>query len=157
MNLFSTFRGMMLLGAVCAASVVGACASSGSGTGMSGKPGAIKSLVGDWDLKRLGGADLASLIPQGSRVPSLTFAEDGGVSGFTGVNRLTSRLDLAKLSSGQFSLSPAATTRMAGPPEMMSIESQFTSLLGQASAFKVEGGSLSLLDQGKELLGFVRR
>lgn len=94
--------------------------------------------------------------PEG-KLPSLSFASDGKVSGFTGVNRLTSSLDPARLAKGDFSLAPAATTRMAGAPQAMSVESQFTSLLHQATQFKLDGNKLSLLDKGNELLGFVKR
>lgn len=153
---------------VCVLTLLG-CASSGSadrlGPSDAGSGGGaanpadsmIKPLMGEWELDRLGGNDLASLLPAGARAPSLNILQDGKVSGFAGVNRLTSQLDISKLAAGEFSLAPAATTRMAGPPELMNVENQFTTLLGRANQFKLDDNRLTLLDRGQEILGFVKR
>lgn len=150
---------LALLGCASGGSAGGRGASSAGNGGSAMKPAdsAIKSLMGEWELKQLGGGDLASLLPAGARAPSLNFLQDGKVSGFAGVNRLTSQLDISKLAAGEFSLAPAATTRMAGPPELMNIENQFTTLLGRANQFKLDDNRLTLLDGGQEILGFVKR
>jgi heat shock protein HslJ len=123
---------------------------------MSTANSAIKGLTGDWNLSKLGGVDVGSLLPAGAKVPSLNFAQDGKVSGFSGVNRLASSLDLGKLAKGEFSMAPAASTRMAGPPESMKVEDQFLAALGKATGYKLDGNSLSLTDKAGELLKFVR-
>jgi heat shock protein HslJ len=118
---------------------------------------AIKGLTGDWDLSKLAGQDIASLLPAGNKRPFLNFAEDGRVTGFTGVNRLTSSLDLAKLAKGEFALAPAATTRMAGQPEAMKVESEFLQAISSATGYKLDGNTLSLTEKGRELLSFIKR
>lgn len=148
---------ILTFGFLAAAITAPGCQSGGTKAITDMATSSIKSLVGDWDLTKLSGVDISSLLPQGSKVPSLSFLDDGKVSGSTGVNRLTSSLDLSKLAKGDFSLAPAATTRMAGSPQAMTVEQQFTSLLSQANQFKVSGNNLTLLDKGKELLGFVKR
>lgn len=122
---------------------------------------AAQSLAGDWNLSSIEGTEISKLIPdallRGGKVPSLSFAPDGGVSGFTGVNRLNSKLDLQSLTTGDFKLSPAALTRMAGPPELMNIESRFTSLLAKVDGFNLKGEVLSLVGDGNQrLLEFVK-
>lgn len=142
--------------ALCSATLtVSGCQGGGDLTSMAGQ--GIKALTGEWDLSKLAGVDVSSLLPQGSKVPSLSFLEDGKVSGFTGVNRLSSSLDLSKLAKGEFALAPAATTRMAGPPEAMNVESQFLSALSKATGYQLDGNKLNLSDKAGELLSFVRR
>lgn len=136
-------------------SMLAGCKSSGSAAGGSAMT-SIKDLTGDWTLAKLQGVDLATLLPTSMHKPNLSFGPDGKVSGFTGVNRLSSALDLEALAKGQFKLGPAITTRMAGPPEAMSVENKFTTALQQATGAKVSEGTLTLTDGAKELLSFVR-
>ncbi len=122
------------------------------------------SLVqGDWTLDSLAGQSADSWLSklgQGGRLPSMLVGEDGSVSGFSGLNRWTSSLDLNKLAGGDFDLSPAAATKMAGSPEAMNLESQFFNALSQVEGFDLKSlsdGALRLLDSnGAELMKFVR-
>lgn len=132
--------------------VPGGCASGGGASAPS-----IQNLVGEWAVKTLGGKDISSLLPAGSKVPTLDFKPDGSVSGFAGVNRLSSKLNLAELAKGQFSLSPAAMTMMAGPPESMKVEQMFTEALNQARGLKLDGNTLSLTKDGSSLMSLVRK
>lgn len=119
-------------------------------------------ILGDWTLDALNGVDADSLLAAAGldRAPNLSIAEDGRVSGFAGVNRLSSGLDLSKLSSGAFDLSPAAVTRMAGPPEAAALEQDFLSALSNATSLDpsaLTDGVLRLLgENGQELLRFIR-
>jgi heat shock protein HslJ len=121
---------------------------------------AVKALAGDWKLASVNGAnvvgagDRAARDP--SRAPGISIAPDGGVSGFTGVNRMSSRLDVAKLRSGEFILGGIATTRMAGPAAAMELESEYTSALGLVRRFAVMGGGLTLTGERGTVLKFVR-
>lgn len=133
-------------------SIPAGCSSAGGSSVTS-----IQNLVGDWAVKSLGGKDIASLLPAGAKAPSLDFKPDGSVSGFTGVNRLTSNLNLADLAKGQFSLSPVATTRMAGPPESMKVEQMFTDALSKVRGMKLDGNNLSLTNGAETLMSLVRR
>ncbi len=118
----------------------------------------IQSLAGNWVLESLGGKNSAQLVPQdaAAKKPSLDIKSDGKVSGFAGVNRLTSSLDMAALSKGEFRMAPAATTRMAGPEYANKLESEFLSALQKANGFKIDGSKLTLTDGTSEVMKFVR-
>jgi len=114
-------------------------------------------LFGDWDLSSLAGVDLSALLGQGGKVPGLSFGSDGGVSGFAGVNRLASKVDLAALANGQFKLAPSAVTRMAGEPAAMNLENAFLEALTKVDSFDVKGDTLTLSQGASRLMEFVRR
>lgn len=139
-------------------STLGGCQSGGNAAGgASDMTNAVGKLAGDWVLKKIEGADVASLLPAGARPPSLNFGDGGRVSGFGGVNRLAGSLDLDALTRGDFKIGQMISTRMAGPPESMQIEDRFTRLLGDANGFKFGSrDSLSLTRDGTSLLDFVR-
>ncbi|HBE70609.1 MAG TPA: acid phosphatase [Planctomycetaceae bacterium] len=75
--------------------------------------------------------------------PDLTFDEAGRVGGSTGVNRIFGpyTVDGAKISFGQL-----ATTRRAGPPDLMQQETQFQQALGKVATYAIEDSKLKLLD-----------
>lgn len=122
----------------------------------SGSMASLKDLAGEWTLSKLEGTDLASLLPASMKKPTLGIGADGKVTGFTGVNRLSSMIDTEALLRGEFKLGPAVTTKMAGPPEAMAVESKFLEALSRAKGAKVSGGELSMTDGAKELLRFVK-
>lgn len=135
-----------------------ACKSSStpSATAPATRTPSLTDLLGEWKLSKLEGQDITSMLPAQARAPSLSFGGDGKVTGYTGVNQLSSSLDLASLTRGQFKLGPAITTRMAGPAESMAVESKFTSALQRATNAKVGNNSLTLTDGVTDLLSFVR-
>ncbi|MEM9381928.1 MAG: META domain-containing protein [Planctomycetota bacterium] len=101
-------------------------------------------LVGSWTVEEVLGTEVA-----GEGV-YLAFASDGSLSGSTGVNTLNGSWEV---SEGTLSIPPLATTRMAGPPELMDQESRFTEALGRARGWVVEDdGRLSLRDDAGETL-----
>jgi len=122
----------------------------------------LSLLTGDWNVSKIDGKDPASIANTSSitRLPSMSIDPAGKVSGSTGVNRYASNIDPARLASGKFSLSPAATTKMAGTPEASQIETAFTSALSKVSSIDLKslaGGTLSLLgEDGNEVLRFIR-
>ncbi len=143
-----------------ACSIAG-CASGGGKASSEGASmtleQAVSAVSGEWKLASLGGNPIGDVAGLGGRVPGFTIAPDGGFSGFGGVNRLASKLDLSKLVAGEFALSPVAATRMAGPPELMNLEDGFTAALGKARKFSLKDGALSLLDaDGADLARLVR-
>jgi heat shock protein HslJ len=88
-------------------------------------------LEGSWTLSAIEGFE----IPAGLREhPSLSVDAQGRVSGSSGVNRFHGALD----PDGARVFGPLATTRRAGPPQAMALETAFLNALGNA-AF-VEGG-----------------
>lgn len=138
-------------------SVGKAVGGDGSGSGAT-MIDITESVLGDWTLAGINGSDLAAMAAD--RVPTLTIGESGTASGFTGVNRWTSSLDLDALTSGVFDLGPTATTRMAGPPAAMDLENRFVTALNSVTGFDagaLSDGVLRLVgSDGGELLRFVR-
>lgn len=137
------------------------CESVGDVMGGSGgavMQNVVSSMLGDWTLAGISGSDLASFAAD--KLPTMNIASDGTASGFTGVNRWSSMLDLDALKAGKFDLGQAATTKMAGSPAAMDLESRFLSALGSVTGFDVQAlsdGVLRLLgSDGAELLKFVR-
>jgi penicillin V acylase-like amidase (Ntn superfamily)/heat shock protein HslJ len=104
-------------------------------------------LHGTWLLKSIEG----QAVPKEVKTPSLTIAEDGKVSGFGGVNRLMGSMN----KSGEKLFGPIAATMMAGPPEAMKTETNFTRALEKVTLARSTDGGLELLDtDGKVLLEF---
>ncbi len=105
------------------------------------------NMQGAWLLSRFGERPIAEGVEQ----PSLTIAPDGVVGGFTGVNRLHGRLT----TDGEQLFGPLATTRMAGPPAAMTVESAFVAALAKATKFARQHEHLELLGpEGDVLLIF---
>jgi len=127
-----------------------ACAAPAEAAGPA--PGDV---TGSWILTELGEAPVQP--PDGGEQAGFTLDEDGALAGFGGVNRISSRLDLAALSAGRFELGPVVSTRMAGPPALMEQESAFLAALAQASGCVLEGESLALTHAGDVLARLSRR
>ena len=119
-------------------------------------PPAVTLPTGDWTLESIGSDSVSTLLTSGSRLPTLTISPEGSVSGFAGVNRLTAELDMDALLDGSFDLGPAVTTRMAGSPDAMKVESRFLDALNRTSTFRFDGEELKLRDTGATLMTFVR-
>lgn len=132
------------------------CESGGSAGLFDMGTSLASQLMGDWNLSQFQGVDVASLLPEGMSMPSLNIADDGNVSGSTGLNRFTSGLDLGEIAKGNFDLGKIATTKMGGSSEAMGFERAFLQQLEQVTGFTVGEDTLTLLQQGKEVLSFVR-
>ncbi|MBX3358969.1 MAG: META domain-containing protein [Phycisphaeraceae bacterium] len=128
-----------------------ACASSPSMT-----PGSGSSIFGTWRLTQIEGVDVKAVQDEGGRAPTLTVSVDGMIFGFTGINQLNSSVDLEALARGEFEMGLAATTRMAGSPAAMAMESRFVSGLADATRYTVSNGELTLSNSSRDLLRFVR-
>lgn len=136
---------------------MGGCAAD-SAPAYASEAKAIQSLIGTWTLDSIGDKSFASLVPQdvAAKKPTLDISADGKVSGFAGVNRLMSSINLDALSKGDFSLSPAATTMMAGPEYAMKLEREYLDALAKVRDFKVDGSKLTLTDGANQIMQFVR-
>ncbi len=132
---------------------LGGCESA---QGVADSASMVQKLVGDWSLSSLNGVDVASLLPEGVKLPSLAFSPDGKVSGTSGINRIASSIDIDALAKGQFKLAPTVSTKMAGSPEAMDFESKYLGALGEVTDFSMKGDSLSLSGVAGELMKFVR-
>jgi predicted 3-demethylubiquinone-9 3-methyltransferase (glyoxalase superfamily) len=92
-----------------------------------------------WVVQEIDG--VATVAPR----PELAFGEDGRLSGTTGVNRVMGRWELAE---GRLTVADPATTRMAGPPDAMELETRLLALLGSPLALTQTGDRLELAGQG---------
>lgn len=113
------------------------------------------ALFDTWTLTSLEGNPVDALLPQGAKAPWIIIAPDGKVSGSTGVNSMGSKLDPEALSSGRFSLGPIMSTRRAGPPALMAVESAFVEALRKADSYSVKKSTLTLVRGKDEMMTFT--
>ena len=69
--------------------------------------------------------------------PYIEFSNNGQVSGFASINRCSGSMQLDD--QGRARWSPLASTRMAGPPELMQQESIFLEALQSVQRLSLEG------------------
>lgn len=115
-----------------------------------------QQVLGEWKLDSLQGFDLSKLAAGNLRTPTINFAQDGTVSGFSGVNRFSGKTDLAQLAQGKFALPNAMSTKMAGPPLANELENKFLSALTSADGARMQDNSLLLTKAGETLMRFVK-
>ncbi len=105
---------------------------------------AAAGIEGDWRLVSIGEDAVESV----ERAPTLSIAVDGAVTGSTGVNRLNGKLP----QGGKTLFGALATTRRAGSPAAMKMESAFLTRLGKATQSRRDGDRLHLLGPDGDLL-----
>lgn len=116
----------------------------------------IQSLVGTWELTEIMGEGVRASLPDGTRLPSLDITADGRISGFAGINRINTSIDLDALRSGDLQVAPTAMTMMAGPPQLMELERRFVDALTNADQVRIDGDTLHFNDAGTPMLTFTR-
>ena len=114
-------------------------------------PPSIAALAGtDWLLKDVCGQP----VPATSRA-SLSIGKDGSLSGNAGVNRFNGR---TRGRDGELQAGPFMSTKMAGPPELMTLEGRYLKALGAATAFAATGDTLRVTVKGEaQPLEFEKR
>ena len=140
LRLASGLSSLLIAAAIVLGPVGCASTQTGSDEGQRGLP--LEKTV--W---RLIGVESASLSagPVG-REPYIQFdPEKKRVTGYSGVNSF-----LGGYSSGDGALrfSPLASTRRAGPPELMELESVFLKALAETRSYRITRDRLELLDSG---------
>jgi heat shock protein HslJ len=91
----------------------------------------IASLAGQsWTCATLNGAAITA-----TRPPTITFDGAGRVNGFSGVNRFGGSVESAE--AGELHFGQMMSTKMAGPPEQMALESSFLDALTRADRYVV--------------------
>ena len=73
--------------------------------------------------------------------PYVEFSDGGRISGFTSINRCSGLMQLDD--QGRALWSPFASTKMAGPPELMKQESIFLEALPRVQRLSIEGTHLT--------------
>jgi heat shock protein HslJ len=76
-----------------------------------------------------------------TRAPSIRFGADGSFSGSTGVNRMFGRF---VIDGERIEFGAAGTTRMAGSPEAMAVESRFLAAINLGGAIELDGDTLRI-------------
>jgi heat shock protein HslJ len=141
---FPSLTGLVL--AALALSLAGACATPKVSSG-SAAPG------GTWILEQFLSEGSLKAIPAGVRAPELTFADDGRLSGFTGVNRLVSAPWNADPVTQSLTIGPAAITQMAGlSMDAVNTENTFLARLSEVQTYSIEGTKLLLKGDAQEVL-----
>ncbi len=92
----------------------------------------------EWECSSIAG----QAMPEGPR-PTLTITLPDRANGLAGVNRYFGSVDFDRES---MRFSKLGATRMAGPPERMELERSFLDALERSRAFRLEGPSLTLMD-----------
>lgn len=98
--------------------------------------------LGEWTVTSIAGAPVVEDSPA-----FLGFGADGSVYGDTSVNRLSGSWSVDEFFSG-----PMASTRMAGPPELMMQEQRMLDSLNAVRDARLDGGELVLLTEGGDEL-----
>ena len=105
----------------------------------------IASLAGQsWTCVTLDGAAITA-----TRPPTITFDGAGRVNGFSGVNRFGGSVESAE--AGELHFGQMMSTKMAGPPEQMALESSFLGALARADRYVVKDAEL-IFSAGKTKL-----
>jgi heat shock protein HslJ len=148
-SLIMIFVGLMAVSLACSHKPAQSKSSGSTGgdrsAGAATRPGgtaAASPLIGKtWTLTMLEGAEVPPPAAD-RRQPSLSFGADGRIRGSTGVNTFsgTYTLDGQNLKFGNLAMS-----RMAGPPEAMTLEQKLVAALRATTAWRVNGGKLELL------------
>lgn len=87
---------------------------------------------------------------EGEFVPTMTFGQDGKVSGFAGCNRLAGTV---AIDGKKADFSKLGMTRMMCSPDEMKVEDEFTGALARTAYATEDDGRLTLWDlQGEKLL-----
>lgn len=123
------------------------CGSTGGAKSSAGGPPAAGLEGAPWQAVTIAAADGELKVPAGADVTMLL--TDGRVTGRGGVNGYFGDY---KATSDSLVFTGIGSTEMAGPPELMAIESAFFASLGQTKGYKLEGESLELLDDAGEVL-----
>lgn len=103
-------------------------------------------LAGDWLVVAIGDDPVDPAAPR-----TVSFG-DGRVAGQVGVNRFTASYTL---NEGALEVGPVASTRMAGPPELMALEDRFASFLAGDHRILVEGNDL-VVGRGDQRIRLTR-
>lgn len=84
---------------------------------------------------------------------TLTFGDDGRVTGFGGVNRFSGPYRSA---TGSVQVGPLVATKMGGEPARMALEQKLLDSLARVNAFSLQGGLLRLKEGDRVLVEYSR-
>jgi heat shock protein HslJ len=106
-------------------------------------------LTGEWKLQQINGEDVSTLL----KPITLNFnSAENGISGYAGCNRYFSTYTIHDTT---LKFTAIGSTKMFCE-NGMAIEEKFILTLAGIESFKIEGGKLTLFDNGREVLEFVQ-
>jgi heat shock protein HslJ len=117
------------------------CVSETTGVNLTGTSWQLTELNGDPATPGAGGKE-----------PSLSFTDDGKVSGFSGCNRFTGSF---QGDGGALSFSPLASTRMACA-EGMEQEQRILAMLTEVERYSIRGNDLALYGDAEPQIAHLK-
>ncbi len=151
-----TNTGRFVVGVTLAFAAVSIPACTGTVCRLPAERTGIDVMTGAWRIVSVRGEEVARVLPEGAREPTLTINADGSIAGFAGVNRVSGQVNAQKLAQGVWEAGPMFSTKMAGAPELMAMERGILDGLGSADAIVHTGGSVVLTEGGEEALVLMR-
>ncbi|MCX6699513.1 MAG: META domain-containing protein [Methanomicrobiales archaeon] len=128
--------------------------TTGSTNGQAGKDPATVLPGTNWQLSSYSDGT-AVVSGTDTRTITLKFDSKGDISGFSGVNTY---FGSCNLDGNVISVGPLGSTKMAGPPTLMELETVYLNLLGSVTGASIAGDSLSLADKdGTVVLVFEKK
>ena len=133
---------------MCVRPVLGLLMAAAMASGLAGCAGVGSSQVlplanTHWTLVEVKGMPVA---PGAGRPPYIIFdPKQKRVTGYGGVNGFFGGYEA---SGGELRMPRLASTRRAGPPELMDLESAFFTALSATASYRISGDTLELLDSG---------
>ena len=104
---------------------------------------------GDWVVTAYRSGEV--MIEPDDRIEASLKVDGTRLSGSMGVNRFSGQVE------SELPIGPVATTRMAGPPELMRQEDTLLELLQSADTAEVDGEGMFLRADGLTLIEFERQ
>lgn len=102
-----------------------------------------------WSLQSLISGETASSLPADVKTPTLTIAEDGTVSVFTGCNNGRTTVEIAETT---LTFDVIASTRMACDEASMALEHTVTTILDGEVSYTLDGSTLTIDKDGEGLV-----
>ncbi len=106
-------------------------------------------LKGAWTVTGVNNGKEALQSVMASATLTMEFGDSGALSGNGGVNNYNAKYE--DTGSGEITISQIASTKMAGPEELMTQEQQFFAALEASKAYQIRGTTLELRDSNGAL------
>ena len=102
------------------------------------------SLLGKWTVTGYNNGKEAVQSVIASSTITMEYGEAGALSGNAGVNNYNAKYESTGM--GEIQITAPATTKMAGPEDLMAQEQQFLTALQAAKTYQIRGETLEMRD-----------
>jgi heat shock protein HslJ len=113
------------------------------------------SLIGSWTVTGYNNGKQAVVSVISTSTLTMDFGEGGALTGNGGVNNYTAKYETT--GSGEITISEVASTKMAGPEDLMAQEQQFFTALSASKTYQLRGETLEMRDLSGELQVTAKR